>query len=196
MRPLADIESAIAAAGANPDPQAGARELLALSEEVLEHWVTAKGGVPTDDEREGFRLLALHRQGAKGDPSFNACRETCREVAYHYNLITLEPDAAEITDRLQMMKMISSHLYLFTSGKLQVEWTSRDLKRLRHEVRRANRRNFNAILGTGLLISAAIIYGLDGYAPLMALGAPLLAWLCAGLGLFLLVLNWPDDDPS
>jgi ubiquinone biosynthesis protein len=83
-----------------------------------------------------------------------------------------------------------------SSGKLQVEWTSQDLKRLRNEVRRANRRNFNAILGTGLLISAAIIYGLDGYAPLMALGAPLLAWLCGGLGLFLLVLNWPDDDPS
>ena len=83
-----------------------------------------------------------------------------------------------------------------SSGKLQVEWTSQDLKRLRNELRRANRRNFNAILGTGLLISAAIIYGLDGYAPLMALGAPLLAWLCGGLGLFLLVLNWPDDDPS
>ncbi len=120
MRPLADIETAIEAAGANPDSLAGARELLALSEEVLEHWVTAKGGVPTDDEREGFRLLALHRQGARGDPSFNACRETCREVAYHYNLITLEPDAAEITDRLQMMTMVSSHLYLFISGKMQV----------------------------------------------------------------------------
>jgi ubiquinone biosynthesis protein len=83
-----------------------------------------------------------------------------------------------------------------TSGQLQVEWTSRDLKRLRNEVRRANRRNFNAILGTGLLISAAIIYGLDGFAPLMVLGAPLLAWLCAGLGLLLLMLNWPDDGPS
>ena len=83
-----------------------------------------------------------------------------------------------------------------TSGQLQVEWTSRDLKRLRDEVRRANRRNFNAILGTGLLISAAIIYGLDGFAPLMVLGAPLLAWLCAGLGLLLLMLNWPDDGPS
>ena len=83
-----------------------------------------------------------------------------------------------------------------TSGQLQVEWTSRDLKRLRDEVSRANRRNFNAILGTGLLISAAIIYGLDGFAPLMVLGAPLLAWLCAGLGLLLLMLNWPDDGPS
>jgi hypothetical protein len=120
LRPLADIESAIEAAGANPDPQAGASDLLALAEEVLEHWITAKGGVPTDDEREGFRLLALHRQGAKGDPSFNACRETCREVAYHYNLIKLQPDATEITDRLQMMMMVSSHLYLFISGKMQV----------------------------------------------------------------------------
>ena len=120
MRPLADIESAIEAAGVNPDPQAGAEDLLALSEEVLEHWVTAKGDTPTSDTREGFRLLALHRQGTKGDPSFNACRETCREIAYHYNLLQARSENTEIADRLQMMKMISSHLYLFTSGKLQV----------------------------------------------------------------------------
>jgi hypothetical protein len=120
LRPLADIETAIERAGTHPDPQAGAGELLALAEEVLEHWISAKGDVPTDEEREGFRLLALHRQGAKGDPSFNACRETCREVAYHYNLIKLQPDAAEITDRLQMMGMVSNHLYLFISGKMQV----------------------------------------------------------------------------
>lgn len=120
MRPLADIEIAIERAGVNPDPQAGAEQLLALAEEALEHWITARGDTPTDDEREGFRLLALHRQGAKGDPSFNACRETCREVAYHYNLIKLQPDAVEITDRLQMMGMVSNHLYLFISGKMQV----------------------------------------------------------------------------
>ena len=120
MRPLTDIEAAIERAASNPDPQAGAAELLGLSEEVLEQWITARGGAPTDAEREGFRLLALHRQGAKSDPSFNACRETCREVAYHYNLIKLQPDAAGITDRLQMMGMVSSHLYLFISGKLQV----------------------------------------------------------------------------
>ena len=120
MRPLADIETAIEAAGANPDPQAGARDLLTLSEEVLEHWVSAKGEVPTADEREGFRLLALHRQGARGDPSFNACRETCREIAYHYNLITMQPEHAETTHRVEMLKMISNHLYLFISGKMQV----------------------------------------------------------------------------
>jgi hypothetical protein len=120
MRTLADIETAIDAVSDEHGTAAGAKELLALSEEALEHWVTARGDTPTDDQREGFRLLALHRQGAKGDPSFNACRETCREVAYHYNLITLQPDDAVTTDRLAMMKMISSHLYLFISGKLQV----------------------------------------------------------------------------
>jgi hypothetical protein len=120
MRSLADIEQAINAVGDEHGAAAGAAELLALSEEVIEHWVIARGDTPTDDQREGFRVLALHRQGAKGDPSFNACRETCREVAYHYNLITMQPEATEITDRLQMMKMISSHLYLFISGKLQV----------------------------------------------------------------------------
>jgi hypothetical protein len=115
MRSLADIERAIDAVAAGDDAAAGANELLALSEEVLEHWVSAKGDTPTEDEREGFRLLALHRQGTKGDPSFNACRETCREIAYHFNLITIRNDDTATTDRLTMMKMISSHLYLFVS---------------------------------------------------------------------------------
>jgi len=120
MRPLADIESGIAAVSAKPDVQASLDELLRLSEEVIEHWITARGDEPTDEKREGFRLLALHRQGAKGDPSFNACRETCREIVYHYNLISMQPELAETTHRLEMMKMISSHLYLFISGKMQV----------------------------------------------------------------------------
>jgi ubiquinone biosynthesis protein len=81
-----------------------------------------------------------------------------------------------------------------TSGKLQVEWTSHDLKRLRLEVRRANRRSFSAILGTGLVVAAAIIYGLDGHAPFMIMDAPLLTWICGGLGVFLLILNWPDNS--
>ena len=120
MKALADIEAGIAAVAAGPDPQAAIDELLHLSEEVLEHWISARSDEPTNDKREGFRLLALHRQGAKGDPSFNACRETCREIAYHYNLISMHPALAETTHRVEMMKMISSHLYLFISGKMQV----------------------------------------------------------------------------
>jgi hypothetical protein len=119
MRTLPELEQAIDTVSVD-DPFVAANELLAIGEEVLEHWVTAKGESPTQEQREGFRLLALHRQGTKNDPSFNACRETCRELAYYYNLIMLEPDAAASTDRTALMKMISNHLYLFISGKLQV----------------------------------------------------------------------------
>jgi hypothetical protein len=120
MRSLAELEAVFDAPLSGEDYVARADELLRASEEVLEHWVVAKEEIPTDESREGFRLLALHRQGAKGDPSFNACRETCREVAYHYNLVTMQPGDADITDRLSMMALVSKHLYLFISGKLQV----------------------------------------------------------------------------
>jgi len=120
MRSLADLEVVFDTPLPTPDIKAAAINLLKASEEVLEHWITARGEVPTFDAREGFRLLALHRQGAKGEPSFNACRETCREVVYHYNLVTLQPEHSDITDRLYMMGLVSKHLYLFVSGKLQV----------------------------------------------------------------------------
>ena len=120
MRPLAELEAVFELPQAAPDADAAAAELLQASEEVLEHWITARGDAPTKDEREGFRLLALHRQGAKGDPSFNACRETCREIVYHYNLVTMRDELADITDRLCMLAMISKHLYLFVGGKMQV----------------------------------------------------------------------------
>jgi len=119
MRTLAELESVFDAPD-TCDPQAAAEALLGASEEVLEHWVIAKGETPTRETREGFRLLALHRQGTQGDPSFNACRETCREVAYHYNLVTMQPGHSDITNRLQLMGLVSKHLYLFITGKLQV----------------------------------------------------------------------------
>lgn len=93
--------------------------LLAQAECVIENWLVAHGKTPTDKDKEGFRLLGLHRQAAKGDPGFNACRETCRELAYRYNLVRLEPGAAENQQRLEMMKFLVHHLVLFISGKLQ-----------------------------------------------------------------------------
>jgi hypothetical protein len=120
MRTLVELEAAIEQISAENGAPQQAAELLRITEEVIEHWIVARGDTPTAETREGFRLLALHRQGAKGDPSFNACRETCREVAYHCNLISMQPEHTETTNRLEMMKMISSHVYLFISGKMQV----------------------------------------------------------------------------
>ena len=94
-------------------------QLLQQAEAVLEEWLRARGEIPAEERIEGFRLLALHRQGARGVPSFNACRETCREIAYHYNLLA---DPEERTERRKtMMKLLVEHLKLFVRGKLEVE---------------------------------------------------------------------------
>lgn len=98
-----------------------APRLLGLAERILERWIEARGGAPTAGTREGFRLLALHRQGAQDVPSFNACRETCREIVYHYNLLTAEPAGDRSAPRQRMMAMLVRHLALFVGGKMQVE---------------------------------------------------------------------------
>jgi hypothetical protein len=119
--PLADIERRLAALIETATPRAeDAKELLALGEAVLEQWVVVRGLEPTCEAREGFRLLALHRQGCTDEPSFNACRETCRELAYHYNLVTQQPQDADTVQRLHMMALVANHLYLFVAGKMQV----------------------------------------------------------------------------
>ena len=120
MRSLPEIEARIDALAEAEAPVPAVAELVGLGEEVLEHWITARGEAPTGQEREGFRLLALHRQGARGEPSFNACRETCRELAYHYNLIRETPEHGETPERLRMAAMVARHLCLFVSGKMQV----------------------------------------------------------------------------
>lgn len=120
MRDLDTIEARIGELAEAADAAAAAAELLALGEEVLEHWVARRGETPTGERREGFRLLALHRQGAGGEPSFNACRETCRELVYHHNLIAMEPDHPEVRRRLVMATLVATHLLLFVAGKMEV----------------------------------------------------------------------------
>jgi hypothetical protein len=97
-----------------------AEELLTIGETALESWVRSRGEAPTDARSEGFRLLALHRQGARGEPSFNACRETCRELVYHRNCVVSAKDRTEIAKRLRLGAMVARHLVLFIDGKLEI----------------------------------------------------------------------------
>lgn len=98
---------------------AEAERLLAVAERVIECWLEAHGKTPTDSTREGFRLLALHRQAAQGDPSFNACRETCREIAYRCNLARVANGEPELRLHLVTLRRLVQHLALFISGKLE-----------------------------------------------------------------------------
>jgi hypothetical protein len=115
-----DAVAADVASNGSIDAKAASAELLDLSEFVLERWVEARDMTPTRDKSEGFRLLALHRQGAKGEPSFNACRETCREIVYQHNVVAAagQPERALVALGLQVM--VLRHLALFIAGKLQV----------------------------------------------------------------------------
>ena len=119
MTPFETITAGIDQAAGDTDARRGADALLTWGEGVLENWMEARDETPTASEREGFRLLALHRQGAKGDPSFNACRETCRELVYHRNLIHAEPENVETAKRLKMAAMVARHLCLFIQGKMR-----------------------------------------------------------------------------
>jgi hypothetical protein len=121
VRPWSDIEQALDRFEPSADAPASATDLLRNAEEILERWLHARGEAPAAECVEGFRLLALHRQGARGVPSFNACRETCREIAYHYNLLCMEPAHPLGERRQRMMAMLVKHLALFVRGKLEVE---------------------------------------------------------------------------
>ncbi len=102
------------------EAQTLAAEQLEMGEIVLETWIVARDGSPEDKLKEGFRLLALHAQGAKGVPSFNACRETSREIVFQHNVIQEAEEGELRVKPLRMMSMVVRHLALFVSGKLEV----------------------------------------------------------------------------
>ena len=78
-------------------------------------------------------------------------------------------------------------------GERHLQAQREDLERLRREVRESGQRSFIGLVGATLLLSAAVIFGLDGYQPAMLGGAPALSWLLGILGVVLLGLAWPKD---
>ncbi|MBZ0071086.1 MAG: ubiquinone biosynthesis regulatory protein kinase UbiB [Thiohalobacteraceae bacterium] len=94
----------------------------------------------------------------------------------------------------ELPQLLHQTLQQAASGRLRVEWHSEELRQLRRELRAANRRSVSAMVGTGLLIAAAVVYGLDGFAPLMFGGAPLLTWLLGAAGIVLILLALGRDD--
>jgi len=93
----------------------------------------------------------------------------------------------------EIPSLIHEVLHQARHGKLEVRSNSDELQKIRREIRRANSRTFFAILGGSLVVSAALLLGLDGYAPRMVYGAPVLSWSLAILGGVILLGNWPDN---
>jgi ubiquinone biosynthesis protein len=79
------------------------------------------------------------------------------------------------------------------SGKLRVQWESQDIEKLRSQLRQSGRRTVSAIVGSAFLISAALVYGLDGMSPSIVAGAPLLTWLFTAFAIFFFIGAWSDE---
>jgi len=88
-------------------------------------------------------------------------------------------------------------LHKIASDELQVEFKSKQLELLQKEIRQSNARNIRAIIGGSFVISASIIAGLDGLAPVMVGSGqflmPLMSWVLLIPGLYLLISSYLMD---
>ena len=78
-------------------------------------------------------------------------------------------------------------------GELRVELSSRDVERMRRDLRRANRRTVLAVLGSALILSAALCLGTGVPGPVFR-EAPAIAWVLGALGGVLALAAWPGRD--
>ena len=94
----------------------------------------------------------------------------------------------------RMPMLIHDVLEQASNGSLQLARPDENSKKLREETRRGQQRLYHAIVGSALLISAALLAALDGYTPIMAGIAPMSSWLLGGLGVLLLLASWPSNN--
>ena len=107
---------------------------------------------------------------------------------------SLRKNAAEWSEKLpEIPGLLHQWLTQETSPKEDLAEISRKhLDKLRRETRQSNRRLFCAIVGSGFVISASIIYAFaDPVSTPMLANAPLLTWIMGGLGVFVLIFSWP-----
>jgi ubiquinone biosynthesis protein len=96
-------------------------------------------------------------------------------------LVTRAPD---------MPQLLHAWLSQQVEGKHELSMRSNDLSDLADTLRAMQRRIVSAILGTGLLIVAAVLYALEAGGPPL-FSVPAAAWIAGVGGLWALVAAWP-----
>src|SRR5690606_6266478 len=94
-----------------------------------------------------------------------------------------------VTKTPEMPRLVHAWLEQQVSGRHELQMRSNDLVALTGEIRTLQRRAVAAIAGAGLLVTAAVLYGLDAGGPVMA-GAPVAAWATGLCGLAALIIAW------
>ena len=88
-------------------------------------------------------------------------------------------------------QLVFKSLTKLANDEFQFEINTKQMEVLKQEIRQGNRRSIRAIIGASLVISASIIVGLDGIAPIMVGGGQFIVPLASVLlfipGLYLLI---------
>ncbi|MDH5181439.1 MAG: ubiquinone biosynthesis regulatory protein kinase UbiB [Gammaproteobacteria bacterium] len=89
----------------------------------------------------------------------------------------------------QIPNMIFDVLKQARNGGLQMQLDEAQLTEIKNEIRRNSRRNYAAIIGTGLLLTSAVFTTLETTATYA--GIPIAAWICGIAGTIILLVNRP-----
>ncbi len=77
-------------------------------------------------------------------------------------------------------------------GKIELENKSEEIHHLRKEMKSYNQRTVLAVVGSGFLMSASIIYALDNTIHGDFLSVPIVSWLLGFSGMLMLYISWQE----
>ena len=95
-----------------------------------------------------------------------------------------------VTRAPEMPRLLHAWLQQQVEGKHELGMRSQDIRALNQTLHALQRRTVSAILGTGLLIVAAVLYALEAGGPQL-LGVPVATWIAGFGGLWALLAAWP-----
>jgi len=95
-----------------------------------------------------------------------------------------------VTHAPEMPRLLHAWLTQQVEGKHELNLRSRDLAELNRTIHTAQRKAVAAVLGVGLLICAAVLYGLEAGGPRLW-SVPASAWIAGLGGLWALLAAWP-----
>lgn len=97
-----------------------------------------------------------------------------------------------IVEKMPEMPMLIYEALKNAANGADQERQLKEIRNVRHEIKRGNQRNAVAIGGASLLISAFVVFSLVDYSSAMFMGAPVLSWVLGGVGAFFLMFSFQD----
>ncbi len=107
---LAVLERRIAAGDALP-LVATIEQTIVLMQRLLIAYIAAEGGKPVPDV--SVDILDVFKVLVKGEPSWTAIRDNCRELVYYRNCINMEREDALPAAPGKMAVRTARHVYLY-----------------------------------------------------------------------------------